>query len=80
MFAIGVWLYVRATRPRDRIGRNGFQVSVFLLVVLYVTNFFSGPPPSIRAVIATSFVFAAVFLIWPWWFDRHREPRAEFAG
>jgi hypothetical protein len=80
MFALGVWLYVRATRPRDRIGRNGFEVNVFLLLVLYVTNFLSGPPPSIRTVIATSLLLEPVFLIWAWWFDRHREPRAEFAA
>jgi membrane-bound metal-dependent hydrolase YbcI (DUF457 family) len=80
MFAIGVWLYVRATWPRDRIGRNGFEVNVFLLLVLYVTNFFSGPPPSIRTVIATSLLLEPVFLIWAWWFDKHREPRAGFAG
>jgi hypothetical protein len=33
MFALGVWLYVSATRARDRIGRYAFLAYITLLIV-----------------------------------------------
>ena len=62
MFAVGVWLYLRATRARDRIG-------------LYVANPFSPPPQSVQELIWTGIVAECLLLPWAWWFDRHREPR-----
>jgi len=50
IFALGIWLYVRTTRPRDRIGRYAFAAYVVLLLVLYVGDRFSGPPPGVAAI------------------------------
>lgn len=78
MLAAGVWLYARATRARDRIGRYGFVAYIVFLLVLYIGDRFSGPPPDVQSLIWVSIVFVPLFLISAWWFDRHRAPaRAE---
>ncbi|HKI25769.1 MAG TPA: metal-dependent hydrolase [Candidatus Sulfotelmatobacter sp.] len=75
MFAVGVGLYGSATRARDRIGRYAFAVYVGLLLLLYIGDRFSGPPPNVSD-IAWSGILAIVILIpWAWWFDAHRTPR-----
>jgi hypothetical protein len=71
MFAVGIWMYVRATRAKDRIGRYVFAAYVALLMVIYVADAFGSPPDSV-AEVAWAGVAAAVILIpWVWWFDRH---------
>lgn len=76
MFLAGIWLYATATRSRDRVGRYGFLSYVGFLVLVYVADRFSAPTESWREVAWTALVAMPVFLLWPWWFDRHREPRA----
>ena len=68
MFAVGVWMYVRA---KDRIGRYAFIAYVVLLLAIYVEM----PLWSADSVgqVALAGVVAPVILIpWAWWFDRHR--------
>jgi membrane-bound metal-dependent hydrolase YbcI (DUF457 family) len=75
MFAAGVWMYARATRAKDRIGRYAFVAYVVLLLVIYIADAF-GPPPESVAEIAWTAVAAVVVLIpWAWWFDRHRSSK-----
>jgi hypothetical protein len=77
IMAAGVWLCIQTTKRRDRIGRYAFGAYVGLLLILYIGDRFSGPPPSVGAV-AWSGVIAAVLLIpWAWWFDEHRITRDE---
>lgn len=72
MFAVGVWMYVQATRAKDRIGRYAFIAYIALLLVIYVANAF-GPPPDSVTEVAWAAIAAPVILIpWAWWFDRHR--------
>ncbi|HSG41081.1 MAG TPA: hypothetical protein VLE27_15695 [Thermoanaerobaculia bacterium] len=75
LFAAGVALYTRATEPRDRQGSVGFWALVAFLLIVYFANFFSPPPPSVAAVAWTA---QAVWLLvlWGYWVDRHRRPRA----
>ena len=75
LFAAGVALYTRATEPRDRKGSVGFWALVAFLLIVYFANFFSPPPPSVAAVAWTA---QAVWLLvlWGYWVDRHRRPRA----
>ena len=74
LFVVGVWMYARSTHARDRIGRYAFWSYVAVLLLLYVGDRFSGPPESIREVAITGLVATLVLLLWPWWFDRHRDP------
>jgi membrane-bound metal-dependent hydrolase YbcI (DUF457 family) len=71
LFAIGVWVYARATRPLDRIGRWALIVLIAFLVLIYLGNVFGPPPPSVRAVVWSA---QAIWLLvaWGYWIDRHR--------
>lgn len=75
MFAAGIWLYLRTTRSKDRIGRYAFLAFVLLLLVIYVADPFSGPPPNLPALIWTGMIAVVVLLPWAWWFDTHRVVR-----
>ena len=50
MFAAGVWLYLRATPARDRIGSLGFAAFVVFLLAIYAGAAFGPPPPSASAI------------------------------
>ena len=80
MLAGGAWLYIRATKARDRIGRYGFAAYVLALVAIFVADPFSGPPASVHDLMWTGIVFELLFLVWAWWFDRHRELRVELSS
>jgi hypothetical protein len=74
LFAAGVWLYLRATRPRDGIGRYGAAGLVGLLLVTYLGNAFGPPPPSVSAIAWAGLLGAALVLGLAIWVDRHRSP------
>jgi len=71
LFLIGVWLYLRATRPRDRIGTWGLGGLVGLLAVIYVGNLFGPPPPDVTA-IAWVGQLQCLLVLWAYWVDAHR--------
>jgi membrane-bound metal-dependent hydrolase YbcI (DUF457 family) len=77
MFAIGVGLYMRVTRARNRIGRYALLAYVVLLLIAYVSDRFSDPPSNIDEVAWLGVIASAVLIPWAWWFERHREPRTE---
>ena len=72
MFAIGVWVYSRATRARDAIGRWSLVGLVGVLLAVYCTNLASGAPPSVNAIWIAGMIGGALLLIWAWWTDAHR--------
>lgn len=74
LFIIGVWLYARATRPKDGIGKYGFWSFVALLMLLYVANLFSPPPGSITTLAIVAIIFWLVVPL-AWWIDRHRKTK-----
>lgn len=74
MFAAGIWLYVRATRAKDAIGRYAYLAYVVLLLVIYIADQFSGPPNGPSDLIWTGIIAEGVLLPWAWWFDNHRTP------
>lgn len=72
IFAMGVWLYSSTTRARDRIGRYSYVAFVVLLLLLYIGDRFSGPPPSVPDIAWSGIIAMILFLPWMWWFDDHR--------
>ncbi len=79
MFAAGVLLYVKATRPLDRTGRIALWSLVGFLYAIYLANVFGPPPPSIGGLEGGA--LAAWLLVpWAYWIDRHRESEARSSG
>jgi membrane-bound metal-dependent hydrolase YbcI (DUF457 family) len=72
MFAIGVWLYVTSTRPRNRVGSIAMWALLGFLVISYVTAVFGPPPPSVQ-MIGIAGLAGWLFVAWAWWIDRNRE-------
>lgn len=74
LFAAGVWLYTRQTRPRDRQGSIGFWALIVFLLVIYFANLVGPLPPSVAAVAWSA---QALWLIvaWGFWVDHHRVAR-----
>jgi hypothetical protein len=72
--AVGVGVYARMTRARDRKGAWLLWGLVAFLVVISLANAFGPPPPSIAAVTWSA---QALWLIvaWGYWIDRHRALR-----
>ena len=76
IFAIGVWLYLRSTRPLDRVGTAALWALVSFLGVIYFANLFGSPPPNVTTL---AWVGQAQWLlvIWAYWIDRHRVANKE---
>jgi hypothetical protein len=74
MFGIGVALYARATRARDRVGTIAFWSLAFFLLGLYLIAAVAPPPPSARAV-ASSGIALWLIPLWGYWIERHRNAR-----
>lgn len=71
IFGLGVLIYGKTTRPRDRTGFYAFRSFIALLFVFYLLNIFGPPPPGERAVAWGTFSLW-VFVAWAYWLDRHR--------
>jgi FtsH-binding integral membrane protein len=71
IFAVGIYLYLRNTTARDRIGSIGFWALVLFLLAIYIGNLFGAPPPNTTAL---AWVGQAQWLLvaWGYWIDRHR--------
>ena len=72
VYVAGITLYVRTTRPRDRVGLWALWLLIGLLTALWIGSLFGSPPPSVR-VLAISGLFGWILLPWAYWIDRHRE-------
>jgi len=75
LFIIGVAIYARVTRSRDRIGSIGFWALIVFLIVVYIANLTSPPPPNVKA-LAIGALAGFLLPLWGWWVDRHRVPAA----
>jgi hypothetical protein len=75
MFAAGVGIYLSTTRARTVFGRWGLAGLVVILVTIYLATL-AGTPPGGPVLAVTAVVGALVFVLWSWWVDRHRWPRA----
>jgi hypothetical protein len=72
MFVIGVWIYTRATRARDRIGMWAFVGLTAFLGIGFITNVSAPPPPSIAALWIMALLLGGLTIALAWWADRHR--------
>lgn len=74
MFTVGVAMYARSTRARDRAGSVALWTLVAFLVAVYLASAFGPPPPS-EGAIAWAGHAIWLLVLWGYYVDRHREPR-----
>jgi membrane-bound metal-dependent hydrolase YbcI (DUF457 family) len=70
IYAIGIAIYLRATRARDKIGVWGLWVYIAVLATIFVSGN-RAPPPSEHALALTT-LFIWLFVPWSFWVDKHR--------
>lgn len=73
LFAAGVWLYLKSTKPKDGAGIIGLWSFVIFLMVVFIGSLSSTVPtnPNVVAFVGQLQVF---MVIWALWFDGHRKP------
>lgn len=76
LFAVGVWIYQKQMRPKDKIGLYGFLAFVGVLILAYAGVVFGPPPPSVRKLAGLALI-TWLMVPWAWWFDTHHEPASE---
>jgi hypothetical protein len=77
MFVVGVWIYSRATRAEDRIGRWGFIGVTAFLLIGFLANANGTPPPSVTWMVAAAIVLGWLTLAVAWWADGHRKEKSK---
>ncbi|HEY0527416.1 MAG TPA: hypothetical protein VGD02_01200 [Gemmatimonadaceae bacterium] len=70
IYAIGIAIYLRATRARDKIGVWGLWAYIVVLAAIFLSGNRT-PPPSERALALTT-LFIWLFVPWAYWVDKHR--------
>jgi len=71
IFFIGLWLYIKSTKPKNKIGTYGFWALIIFLILIHSANLFGSPPPSSTA-IAWAGELQWVLVIWAYWVDHNR--------
>lgn len=74
----GAVLYATVTRERDRTGRFALWGLIATLAAVYFAALYGPPPPNTRAVAIAGHL-SWLFVLWAYWMDRHRQPRAPIA-
>jgi membrane-bound metal-dependent hydrolase YbcI (DUF457 family) len=73
MFAVGLALYLNATRAKDRTGSVGFWALVAVLLASYFGAAFGPLPPNVEAIAWAGIAGGALTAAWGYWIDRHRQ-------
>jgi len=71
VFSLGLYLYLRSTRAKDRTGSVALWLLVGFLGLVYAGNVFGPPPPSATA-IAWAGQAQWLLVAWAYWVDHHR--------
>jgi hypothetical protein len=74
MFVFGVWIYMRATAPRDTIGKWAIVGLTAFLFIGFIVNANGTPPPSVTALWMMAIGLGGLTLWLAWFADRHRRP------
>jgi membrane-bound metal-dependent hydrolase YbcI (DUF457 family) len=76
LFALGVWVYTLATKPKDQTGTTAFWGLVLFLGVLYGVELKMPPAPNMNVNLIALAGFAQLLMVaWAYWIDDHRKNR-----
>jgi len=71
VFGLGLYLYLRTTRASDRTGTFALWGLVGFLLLVFVSNIYGPPPPSVEAIAWLGHA-QWLLVLWAFWVDRHR--------
>jgi len=74
LYAAGLWIYLRYTQARDKIGRWGLIALAIFLVVVYLASV-GAAPSSLQGIYIPAIAGIILLTAWSWWADRHRAAR-----
>ena len=74
MGALGLAIYLRATKAADRTGSIALWSLVAFLLAVYAANLLGPPPPDPRT-LAWAANASWLLVAWAYWIDRHRRER-----
>ena len=72
IFAVGIYLYTKTTKPKNKKGSYALWGLVTFLFLIFISNIMGAPPPSVQA-IAVIGNLQWIIVIWGYWIDRNRE-------
>ena len=74
LFGLGIYLYLSATKARNKTGIYAFWSLVVFLLIIYTGNIIGPPPPPDVFAIGMMGMSQWLLVIWAYWIDYNREP------
>jgi hypothetical protein len=74
LFLFGIFLYLRTTKAKDKIGVIALWTFIIFLAICYIANIV-GPPPPDAGPVGWMALSMWLFIPWGYWIDRHRQNR-----
>ena len=75
IFCVGAYLYLSVTKPKSKSGSISFWSLIVFLIVIYISNMFSAPPPSAKAIGVVG-LSQWLLIAWGYWIDRSRSVKS----
>jgi hypothetical protein len=72
LLSVGLWVYMRVTKPKNAIGKFGMPAFVILLLAINWNNIYGPPMMNMKYVAIGAEMFYGVFAAIAWWLDRNR--------
>ena len=72
LFVVGLFIYLRTTKSKDKTGIIAFWLVMIFLFITWIMTMFGTPPPNIVALAIVN-QLQWVVIILAFWIDRHRE-------
>ncbi|MEJ5964153.1 metal-dependent hydrolase [Pedobacter immunditicola] len=73
LFFTGIYLYLTTTKALNKAGNYAFWSLIIFLFIIYISNIFGPPPPSVPA-LAWVGESQWLIIIWAYWADKNRSP------
>ena len=74
IFLAGLWIYLKATAGRDKVGKYGVPLFAFVLVIFNLINLFAVPPDNSKMIASSTLIVLPLLALVAFWLDRHRAP------
>ena len=71
LFLVGIFLYLRTTKAKDKTGVVAIWALIIFLVICSIANIV-GPPPPNAGLVGWVALSTWLFVPWGYWIDRHR--------